>query len=47
MPCIKAETIYTGNDVIRDAYLHLDGERITGISQQAQGTEEVPPRFLS
>ncbi|MEF8943100.1 MAG: hypothetical protein V5B78_09955 [Desulfohalobiaceae bacterium] len=30
MPCIKAETIYTGKEVIRDAYLHLDGERITG-----------------
>jgi imidazolonepropionase-like amidohydrolase len=37
MPCIKAETIYTGNEVVRDAYLLLDGERITGISDQAQG----------
>ncbi len=51
MPCIKAETIYTGNEVIRDAYLHLDGERITGISQGAQGEvlQECPvltPAFI-
>jgi len=37
MPCIKAETIYTGKEVIRDAYLVLDRERITEISEQAQG----------
>jgi len=37
MPCIKAETIYTGKEVIRDAYLVLDGERITGVSQQSEG----------
>ena len=51
MPSIKAETIYTGNEVIRDAYLHLDGERITGISQGAQGEvlQECPvltPAFI-
>ncbi len=47
MPCIKAETIYTGNEVIRDAYLHLEGEHITGISQQARGEILEESRVLT
>ncbi|MFP4479955.1 MAG: amidohydrolase family protein [Desulfohalobiaceae bacterium] len=37
MTCIKAKTMYTGKEVLREACLVLDGECIAGISSQEQG----------
>jgi imidazolonepropionase-like amidohydrolase len=51
MNCIHAKTMYTGREVLRDAYLLFDGKRVAAVSTKRKGTLKghfpvVTPAFI-